>query len=205
MKLEIRTRKLNAVRNELKIPGVMYGKSIESTSVEVDEKAFKEALKTYGKSRTFEVTLGKKKHTVYIKSLQSRVLKPDHIVHFDLHAVSKDDRLTAVIPLVFNGKEELEKKRLYIQTNLQGIECEYAVGSGLDNFTFDVAELQIGDGVAVKDLKLPEGLKVLHEPDFMIFTIKESTMKEETPETDEVEDEDEASTEDSDDAQTTEA
>lgn len=182
MKLEIRTRKLNKVRADMKIPGVVFGKSFESTPVEVDEKSFKEALKTYGKSRTFEVTIGKAKQTVYIKSYQSNILKPDYIIHFDLHAVSKDDKLTAVIPMHFVGKDELEKKRLYIQTNVQGIECEYQVGSGIDHFTFDVTEMQIGDHVTVADLDLPEGLRVLHEPEFTIFSIKESVMKEEAPE-----------------------
>lgn len=182
MKLDLRTRKLKDVRNDVKIPGVMYGKSIDSTSIEVDDKAFKEALKTYGKSRTFQVTLDNKKHTVYIKNVQTHILKPDHIIHFDLHRLSKDEKLTATIPLVFEGKDELSKKRLYVQANVEGILSEYAPGSGVDHFTFDVTALEAGYSLTAKDLDVPEGLKVLHDPNDVIFSIKESTMKEEVTE-----------------------
>ncbi|MFU8792794.1 MAG: 50S ribosomal protein L25 [Acholeplasmataceae bacterium] len=190
MKLKLRNRPLNEVRKDLMVPGVIFGKSIESTSVEVDDKALKDALKAYGKSRTFQVTLSGKKHNVYIKNVQTKVLKPNDIIHFDLHRIADDETITAVIPLVFEGKEQLDKDRKFVQTYLPGIECEYYAGQGLDNFTFDVSEAEIGFTVYIKDLEVSDKLKIHHDPDQMVFQVKEQVAApEEVLETEEVEDE----------------
>ena len=190
MKLILRNRPLNDVRRDLMVPGVIFGKSIESTSVEVEDKALKDALKAYGKSRTFQVTLAGKKHNVYIKNVQTKVLKPNDIIHFDLHRIADDETITAMIPLVFEGREQLDKDRKYVQTYLPGIECEYYAGQGLDNFTFDVSEADVGFTVYIKDLEVSDKLKIHHNPDQMIFQIKEQVAApEEVLETEEVEDE----------------
>ena len=185
MKLKVRKRPLNEVRKDLMVPGVIFGKSIDSTPVEVEDKALKDALKAYGKSRTFQVTMSGKKHNVYIKSVQTNILKPNDIIHFDLHRIADDETITAVIPLIFEGRDLLDKERKYVQTYLPGIECEYFAGEGLDNFTFDVSEAEIGFTVYIKDLEVSDNLKIHHDPDQMIFQVKEQVAApEEVLETD---------------------
>ncbi|MFA5470927.1 MAG: 50S ribosomal protein L25 [Acholeplasmataceae bacterium] len=187
MKVNLRTRSLNEVRKERMIPGVMYGKSIESTSIEVDEKAFKEALAEYGKSMTFKVTLDGKKHNVYIKSVQSNILKPQDIIHFELHRIAKDETVSAQIPVVVHGKEILEKSRLYVQLVLQDIHCEYAPGSGIQHFEFDASEMEMDQAVHVKDIEVPKGITIHEDPEHIVFIVKESreTIEEEETETEE--------------------
>lgn len=186
MKVNLRTRSLGEVRKERMIPGVMYGKSIESTSIEVEEKAFKEALAEFGKSMTFKVTLDGKKHNVYIKSVQSNILKPQDIIHFELHRIAKDETVSAQIPVVIHGKEELEKNRLYVQLVLQDIHCEYASGSGIQHFEFDASEMEMDQSVHVKDIVVPKGVTIHEDPEQIVFIVKEShETLEEVTETDE--------------------
>lgn len=182
MKLNLRTRSLREVREERMIPGVMYGKSIDSTSVEVDEKAFKDALSEYGKSMTFKVTLDGKKHNVYIKSVQTNILKPQDIIHFELHRIAKDEKVSAQIPVVVHGQEALRKSRLYIQLVLQDINCEYASGSGIQHFEFDASEMEMDQAVHVKDIEVPNGVTIHDDPEQMVFIVKEAreTVEEET-------------------------
>lgn len=186
MKVNLRTRSLREVRKDRMIPGVMYGKSIESTTIEVDEKAFKEALEEYGKSMTFKVTLDGKKHNVYIKSVQSNILRPHDIIHFELHRIAKDETVSASIPVVILGKEELRKKRLYVQMGLSEISCEYAAGSGIQHFEFDASEMEIDDTVFVKDIEVPKGVTIHEDPEQIVFIVKEA---HETPEEEPVEEE----------------
>ena len=191
MKVSLRTRPLKEVRKDLLIPGVMYGKSVESTNIEVEDKAIKDALKTYGKSMTFQITLNRKKYNVYIKNVQTNILKPNEIIHFDLHALRDDETVTAQIPVIIVGKEELEKKRYYVNINIPFISCEYSPGHGIQTFEFNVSEMDLDDAVYVKDLDVSEHIKVHDDPEQAIFVIKESAMPEE-------EDTDEDASEDAD-------
>jgi large subunit ribosomal protein L25 len=193
MKLNLRTRSLREVRKDKMIPGVMYGKSIESTSVEVEEKEFKEALEAHGKSMTFKATLNGKKHNVYIKSVQSNILKPRDIIHFELHRIAKDETVTANIPVVIHGKEELRKKRLYVQSGISEINCEYAAGSGIQQFEFDASEMEMDDTVFVKDIEVPKGVTIHENLDQIVFIVKEAheTVEEETETVEAVENEEE--------------
>jgi large subunit ribosomal protein L25 len=185
MKVNLRTRPLREVRKERMIPGVMYGKSIESTSIEVEEKAFKDALAEYGKSMTFRVTLDGKRHNVYIKNIQSDILKPDEIIHFELHRIAKDETVSASIPVVLHGKESLEKRRLYVQLGLQEINCEYKSGSGIQHFEFDVSEMEQDEAIHVKDIAIPDGVTIHEDPEQIVFIVKEAHQVLEEEETDE--------------------
>ena len=184
MKVNLRTRPLREVRKERMIPGVMYGKSIDSTSIEVEEKAFKDALNEYGKSMTFKVTLDGKRHNVYIKNVQTDILKPDDIIHFELHRIAKDETVSAHIPVVIHGKEELEKRRLYVQIGLSEINCEYKSGSGIQHFEFDASEMEQDEAVYVKDIKIPDGVTIHEDPEHIVFIVKEAhqVLEEETDE-----------------------
>ena len=194
MKIAIRNKPLKEIRKENLVPGVIYGKSVKSTSIQVEEKELLDTLKTYGKNLTFQISIGRKKHQVYIKHIQSEILKPNHIIHFELHALAKDETVLATIPVHLTGKEILEKERLFVQFNISNIECEYAPGFGVSHFDFDVSNLKVGDQVLIKDLVIPEGVKIHHEANDVIFSIKEAVMIEEETieediETDEVEEE----------------
>ena len=173
MKLEHRTEKLRDVRRKLLVPGVMYGKSIDSTSIQVEDKEFKEALKTYGKSMTFKARLDGKYHFVYIKNVQTNILKPSEIIHFDLHRVTAKETITAKIPVHMVGSEVFHNKKLYPELVLNEVTAEYIPGQGVSSIDVDVSKLELGDHILVKDLKLSEGLTLKDDPNHTVIMVKE--------------------------------
>jgi large subunit ribosomal protein L25 len=187
MKVALRKRSLKEIRKEHLVPGVIYGKSVESTPIEVDEKVLLETLKTYGKNMTFDVSIGRKKHQAYIKHIQSEVLKPNHVIHFELHALAKDETIHASIPVVLIGKEVLENDRLFIQFNTPNIDCEYAPGLAVTHFEFDVSKLKSGDQLHISDLVIPKGITVHHKQDLVILSVKDGVMMEDVDQEKEVE------------------
>lgn len=195
MKVQLRKRSLREIRKEHLVPGVIYGKSVPSTSIEVDEKVLFDTLKTYGKNMTFDVMIGRKKHQAYIKHIQSEIIKPNHIIHFELHALAKDETIHASIPVVLHGKEILEKERLFIQFNIPNIDCEYAPGVAVSHFEFDVSNMKVGDQLHISDLVIPEGITVLHQKNQVILSVKEGVMIEEEEAVEEVTKEEETQTE----------
>ncbi len=198
MKLELRTEKLNKIRKMNKVPGVLFGKSVESTSIQVDDKELKEALKTYGKSMTFKIKLEGKTHHVYIQHVETRILKPQDIIHFDLRVVGASEKMSALIPIILLGKEVFFDSDMFIHEGLNEISAEYLPGHGISKIEIDVSNFKLDDIVLVKDLKIPDDVVLKADPEDVVLEIREVKLApEETEEEEEgIEIEDEEVVED---------
>ncbi len=183
MQLEKRSEKGKLIRKSGLLPGVIYGKEIDPMNVKVNEKAFKKALKEFGKNMVFDVDLDGKKHKVYFKDYQVNPIKHAEIWSFDLQKVSANDTMTTDIPINILGREKFEGKALLVQQILSSVHCEYPVGEGVSHFDLDVSSLEQGDALYVKDIDVPKSFKVLSDLDAMVVNVQVPSAIEE-PETD---------------------
>ena len=165
-----RTKKGSKVVSLQEIPGVLYGKGIETQSVKAQRSEFIHCYLENGKSKTFEVNLEGKKHLVYIKDLHTSVVNYNQVTHFDLLKVSLDDTLTSNVNLELLNTEAVKKKGLDLNIILSTLDIEYAVGKGVSSLELDVISLEENGSFSVKDLVLPEGVKVLQDPEDTIVT-----------------------------------
>ena len=179
MKVELRNEKLSQIRKENYVPGVMYGKSIESTNIKVDKQELLDALKLYGKSMTFKIRLDGKYHHVYIKNVQSRVLKPSDILHVDLHRVTAKESITSHIPIELTGQEKFFDQSVYVDLLMNEVIAEYTPGQGLSSITIDVSHLELGDQIFIKDLVTNDKIKIKANPDEVVVSVKERKVVEE--------------------------
>jgi len=177
MKLEPRTIKGSKMRTKDLTPGVLYGKGIKSVPVQANATEFHKMYNAKGTSKTFEVTLEKKKHIVYIKEAQPSYGNTHTKIHFDLVKVSKDDTMTSKINVVFLNHAEVEKRGLIVQGVKNTVEVEYAVGSGISKLELDVEGLNENDTLLVSDIKVPKGVKIIEDMEDVVVSI--SLRKEE--------------------------
>lgn len=185
MNIEKREEKPNLVRKNGLVPGVIYGKGIESTKIQIDEIEFSKLLKENGTNKTFSVKLGRKKHIVYIKKYSKDVFNAKKVIHFDLLKVSEDDTITSSVQLHFVGKEEFEKSSLIFVSNKDEAEIEYSVGSGISRIDVDVRGLTEDKPIHFKDLVVPEGIKLLNDPEELVCGL--TTVSEKLEEVEELE------------------
>ncbi|MFW6046931.1 MAG: 50S ribosomal protein L25 [Candidatus Woesearchaeota archaeon] len=184
MKLEKRTQKPNKLRREGFVPGVIYGKDIESTPVKVEYKKLLENYKEYESSKVFNVTLGKKKHQVYFKDLTQNPLKPNEIEHFGLLKVSATDTISTEVPINVEGKHSIEQQDLIVQLIEHEIEVEFNPGKGITQIDVDVTGMEVNDSIHVKDLQVPEGVKINEDPENLVLNIAYPELeKDTTPDT----------------------
>ncbi len=183
MKIELRKEKGKKVRDFHTVPGVLYGKGMEATSVKANALEFNKMHHKMGTSKTFEVELEGVKHIVYIKDVQP--LRHDHhsARHFDLMKVSLDDTMSSKVRVVFVNKELVEKKGLVLHTVADTIEIEYAVGKGISHLELNVEDLEENDTLHVSDIVAPEGITIISEASDVVVSV--SKPKEEAVETDE--------------------
>jgi large subunit ribosomal protein L25 len=185
MKIQIRTKKGSKVRNVNTVPGVLYGKGMKATSITADTMEFSKTFRKMGSSKTFEVSLEGEKHLVYIKEVQPLPSNINQARHFDLVKVSKDDTMTSKVRIYFANRDAIGKKGLILNTVINNLEIEYAVGKGISQLELDVENLEEHDTLRVSDIAIPEGVKVLNNLEDVVVTVsrpKEEVIEEEVVE-----------------------
>lgn len=171
MKLETRTVKASKLKNKDLVAGVLYGSGIESISVSAPALEFQKHYFKYGTSKTFEVELEGQKHIVYLKEVVPDRMKIRVYNHFDLIKVSADDTLTSKVRVIWVNKELVEKQGFIINSVLDDVEIEYAVGKGISHLDLDVKDLKDGDSLSIKDILPIDGVKILDDPEALVLTV----------------------------------
>lgn len=179
MKVEIRVEPLRVVRAMGLVPGVLFGKDITPLSIQMDEKELAQAVKEFGFSKTFKIKVQRKTHTVLLREVQRDVINPYHILNVKMLKVSKGDTLSANVALNVLGKEAIEKARLVLHLVSESVEVEYDVGKGVSHIDIDVSGLEESDSIHVKDLEIPEGLKVVDDLEKVLITVSKPAVFEE--------------------------
>ncbi len=182
MKLEARKNPLKEVRANHQVAGVIYGKRIDSQPIQVDYKDFMNHYHEYGTSMVFKSKLEGKTHQVYIKDVQVDPLNINNILHFDLIKVTATDTITADIPVHLANKDVVEGRGLVVQLIANTINTEFSPGSGVNSFEIDVKDMEEGDAFYIKDMDIPEGIKVLDDLEKMVVNVSEPEYEEEPEE-----------------------
>jgi len=182
MKIEKRTEKLRIVREKKMVPGVLFGKSITPISIQVDENELHEVFNQYGKTQTFVVKLGKASHQVYIKGIQNDIINRNHILSVELLKVDKDDTISAQVPLHIIGKDLLEKEGYIVQIVDKDIEVEYQAGNAISQIDVDISAMKVRESFHIRDVKFPNGVKVVEDLDKVLIHISESKFVEKAAE-----------------------
>ena len=178
MKVTLRTEPLKIVRKKGLVPGVMYGRSIDSISIQADINDVLSAIKEHGKTETFKIRLDDKYHHVYFKAVQSNILKPNEIIHFDLHRVTEKEQITGLVPIEMVGQEVFFNKNLYPELVKNEVLASYTPVSGDAKIVVDVSKMDLGDERKLKDLDL-DGLEIKDDLNQVIVIIKEARVHEE--------------------------
>lgn len=194
MKIEKRTENLKQVRSANKVPGVLYGRTIQPISIQLDEKELGDLLNKYGRTQTFNVKIEKESHQVYIKDIQKDIINKSHYLSFDFHKVESGDTISAKVPLHFIGKTVIQDNGYLVQVVDDAIEVEYPAGKKISHIEVDISHLSLHDVLHIKDVLLPVGIKLNDDENKVVVHIAErkhiiETVEEEPASTEMIEEE----------------
>lgn len=170
---------INELRRKGKLPGVLYGKNIESSPVAVDAKELLKVLKTHGESALINLELEGEKHPVLMKEIQRDTLK-DAIVHVDFYRVSMTDRIEFNLPLVLKGDAEGVRMGGILQHQKRELSVKALPADMPEHLEVDISGLKIGDTLTVGDLKMDEKITVLDDPEEVVISILAPKLAEDT-------------------------
>lgn len=181
MKVQLRTERGSITRESGLVPGIFYGKDIESTKIQVNPRDLRTTYDKMGNTKSFEIELDGKKHFVLIRDIQFDVFKQNQMIHFDLLKVSEDDIVTANIPIRLVGREEFEANSgLILQLVADELGFDFPANKGVSYIEVDVSSLKEGDTITAADVVVPEGYVLRDEPTKAVVTVTTPTIAEES-------------------------
>lgn len=161
------------LREQAKIPAVVFGKGMKSIAVTVDRKELELAIAGEGGINhllTLKGAGGLDGELVIVSDLTRHCLK-DRTLHVDLHKINLQEKVKVKVPVSITTVAKGIKEGGVQDLVLHEIELECLPGQIPEHIELDVTELGVGESLHVSDLKLPAGLKVVDDPSTTIVNI----------------------------------
>jgi len=164
------------LRNTGLVPGVVYRKGEETVSLKVDSRSLSKALHTDAGENVIiklfiEGDKKKKERIVVIKELQKDPVK-DKLVHVDLNEISLTETLKVKVPITSKGDAiGVKQEGGVLQHIMWEADVECLPTNIPDKIEVDVTNLKIGGTLSIKDILPPEGVKILGDPESIVFSV----------------------------------
>lgn len=174
-------KKVKRLRAEGKVPAVLYGFKTENTSLAIDAKAFRRLYNEAGGSTLVNLEIdGQQPVQILIQDAQ---LDPvtDAALHVDFFAVNMKEEVETEVPLVFVGESPaVEVQDGSLVTNLTELEIKTLPANIPSEIEVDITALKtFEDQIRVGDLKVPEGVEILTDPEIVVALVEEPRSEEE--------------------------
>ncbi len=149
-------------RAEGKIPGVIYGKGLETRSIEFQQKPLEKFLDTarHGtvivKMTVQDGAEGKESYAV-LKEVQTNPLT-DRISHVDFYEVALGKKFRVEVPLRVRGKAVGIEMGGILEVVTRSLEVECTPDIVPEFLEIDVTPLEVGQAFHLSDLRFPEGV-----------------------------------------------
>ncbi|NPV71092.1 MAG: 50S ribosomal protein L25 [Firmicutes bacterium] len=169
------------LRAQGKLPAVIYGKSTESTPLVFDRKTFEKAAR--GDRNVLLKVRIEGPGGVVTKNAMIQEIQEDPVkytpLHVDLREVNLEEKIKLRVSIHLVGEEELQAKGAILQHQMREVEVECLPAAVPDRITVHVGDLNPGDHVTAGDLKIPENVKLLEEPDELVISVLAPRAEEE--------------------------
>lgn len=160
------------LRSRGEVPAVIYGHGREPQALSLNARDLDKLLgHIQAESTVIEVTVGGATSKTLIREIQRHPIRRQ-ILHVDFQALVAGEKVTVSIPIVLHGiPEGVRLGGGVLDQTLREIEIEVDPSNIPDHIEFDVTNLVIGDSVHVSDLKVPEGVEVLDDPETSVAVV----------------------------------
>jgi large subunit ribosomal protein L25 len=163
---DIGSRPAGRLRRQGLVPAVVYGLGNETVSVTVPGHDLSLIL-ARGANTLITLRLDGEEQLALARQVQRHPVKGS-LVHVDFIRVRADQAVQAEVPVHLEGTSEGVSMGGMLEQGLFAVSIEALPRDIPAALAVDIAPLQIGDGVHVRDLELPPGVTVLTDADELI-------------------------------------
>jgi len=167
---------VKGLRRNKKIPAVLYGRAGENQSVAVDLAAFESVLRKIPKgglsTTRFELDIEGKKQPAILKEVQySRV--GYNVLHLDFESLRDDSRVNLNVPVRIKGEMDCVGIKVggVLRRVIRAVRVSALPKDIPTHFTLDVSKLGMKQSLRVRDIEVPEGVRMLSATEEVVVVI----------------------------------
>ena len=179
----INKRSRNSLRNEGRVPGVLYGSRMEPIPIDVTRLVINPLVFT---AKTNLISLKLNGHDEYecvIKDVQFDPVS-DEVVHFDLIGLTRGEKIQLEVPLKLLGNAVGVKEGGLLQESMHKLSIECLPKDIPQSIELEVTELNIGDSIHVSDLNF-ENITILNPENTIVVSVVLPKVEKEVEEVEE--------------------
>lgn len=167
------------IRRDGKIPAILYGAGTDAVALTLEKADIVRILKSdSGENTLFTVKVGDENMTAMIRDLQMDPVK-DEILHVDLIHIAMDKVIKVSIPVDITGEAVgVKTEGGFVDLMLRELEVECLPNIIPESIDIDISGLHMHQSLKVEDVILPDGVKMISEPDAVIVVIAAPTKEE---------------------------
>lgn len=175
------------LRRERSIPGVVFGKGLDSIPITLNVNDFVKVYTTAGETNLVDLKIDGSIEKVLIKEVQFHPVSSS-ILHVNFHKVNLKEKVTASIPVEIEGEEEnalVKSGEALVFAVFNEIEIEALPTDLPDAFIVNVKDLaEIGAGITIAALNYDRSkVEILdHEEDDLVVKLDYAVTQEELAE-----------------------
>jgi large subunit ribosomal protein L25 len=159
------------IRNEGRVPAVIYGKAKDAQSISVDSVELVKTVRDEGRNAIISLNIENDKPVdVMLHEYQIDPLR-DELVHADFYIVNMSEEMDVEVPLRLEGEAQGSKDGGVLQQPLYELQVRAKPGDIPEEIVVDISELAIGDTIAIADLPKASNYEFLEDEDTTIATV----------------------------------
>ncbi len=172
----IGTNAAKQLRKQGLVPAVIYGHGEGTASLSVPGDTLAKAIR-HG-VRIYDVTLAGAVQKALLREIQWDPLG-HAILHADFYRVSADETITLDVRVELRGTAPGVAAGGVLVLQIHSLSVECLIINIPESIRVSLTELQIDQAIHVRDLKLPEGVKVKNDPDAIVVQVSQKVVEEE--------------------------
>ena len=194
-KRDVLGKKTRFLRRQGITPAHVFGRSLESRSIQCDTIEIKKIISHAGATRliTLKIAGDKSSHNVFVKEVQQDPLHKQ-LFHVDFYQVRKGEKMQVIVPIVLNGEPPaLKFSGRFLAHGLTEVTIDCLPENVPPQIDVDISILEeLDQGIFIKDLVLDPDINIHADAEQLIVKISEAFVK---PEEEEVAEGEEAAAE----------
>jgi large subunit ribosomal protein L25 len=162
-------KQVKALRREGKLPAVIYGRHTEPININLDAHSASLALGKLTASSLVTINVDGTEYPTLVREKQRDYIK-NRLLHVDFLAVSMTELLRTNVRVYFFGVSGAVKDfNAVLVHNLEQLEVECLPTDLPERIDVDISVLaKPGEGIRVREVKVPDNVRVLNDPDTMV-------------------------------------
>ena len=159
------------IREEGKLPAVVYNHKGESTMLTVDEAEFTKVWKQATATTIICLDVEGTKLNALIKDTEYDIISNKNL-HVDFHALDDDQKIRKILKIQTTGTPLGVREGGFLLSTGASVKIECTPKDLPARVVVDIDGLKIGESLLIKDLQSAKGIKVLSDPETVIVSVR---------------------------------